>query len=667
MSSPNFPYRADIDGLRAVAVLPVVFYHAGFATFSGGFVGVDVFFVISGFLITSIIAAEIDQRRFKLRDFYIRRARRLFPALFTVMFAASIAAYLLLMPTELEDFGQSVATTALFSSNFLFFTEAGYFDGPAELKPLLHTWSLAIEEQYYLLFPGFLLLIRNRLGEKFLAWTTAAFVISLLISIWSVYNAANAAFYLLPSRTWELLLGSIIALTPGLKIPSGLREVASLSGLGLILVAVFSFDAQTHFPGAAALLPCVGTALILMCGREGNSTYTMKLLELRGVVFFGLISYSLYLWHWPIFVFARHFLLTPLTAVHASVLVVVALVISIASWHFVEKPFRGSKGLLSGTGVLRASGILIVAAIVIGLWFDQSEGLPDRLPLNVKIIADVANDKPPERKLCEGISAEKISFESVCRVNKIDKPPSFVVWGDSHAMASMPAISRVSADFGVNGLNLTSNGCTPFLGVSRPHRDLRAECVAFNNASLQVIKGHPQLKTVILVSRWARHAEGTIYGNEEGENLFLATTDRVAKTPEENRQIYDAALTTTLEALHKLQVRVVIIGPIPEAGNDIPGVLAKATWRNSTVDLSIKREDFEARQRFVHQTFLDAQDRFGFGYFEPAPLFCDAQYCEVTNEAGIPLYFDDNHISSYGAARLEPLVRQVFEYISEPR
>ncbi|NKB99606.1 MAG: acyltransferase family protein [Pseudomonadales bacterium] len=658
-SMPNLGYRADIDGLRAVAVLPVVFYHAGFETFSGGFVGVDVFFVISGFLITSILASEIRSGQFALRSFYIRRARRLFPALFAVLAASSIAAFGLLMPWELEDFGKSVSTTALFSSNFLFFSEAGYFDGPAELKPLLHTWSLAIEEQYYLLFPGFLLLIHKRLRSHFMAWTGGVFVLSFVISLWSVANGPDAAFYLLPSRAWELLVGSLLALAPVPRLPEAVRELAGLAGLALIFVAVFSFDAQTMFPGAAALLPCLGAGLIIACGREGESTMTMKILELRAVVFFGLISYSLYLWHWPILVFAKHYFLTPLSLTQVWVLVTVAVAVAIFSWHFIEKPFRGKKGKLTGTGVLRGSMALMLAAIVVGVVYDQTDGLPGRLPDNVGAIAAVSDDKPRERKRCEGIAPEELSFERVCRVNDIEEPPSFAVWGDSHAMAAMPTIGRVAAETNVNGLNITSNGCTPLLGLWRPARDAQRECVAFNEASLDLIRRHPEIDTIIFVSRWARHVHGTVFGNEDAANMFFADAQTSASTPTENRRIFSDALQETLVQLLTLDRRIVIIGPVPETGNDIPNVLAKSVWRGRSLDLTVPRELFDARQEHVSEIFRAAHKKSSFEYFAAHDYFCDERVCEVTNDDGLPLYFDDNHISSHGGQRLVPLFRHI--------
>ena len=666
MPSSDFSYRADIDGLRAVAVLPVVFYHAGFSAFSGGFVGVDVFFVISGYLITSIIAGEIQEGTFTLHRFYERRARRLFPALFTVIGACCLAAVFLLMPKEMEDFGQSAATTALFASNFLFFTEAGYFDGPAELKPLLHTWSLAIEEQYYLLFPGFLLLIKRRLRGLFLPWTLAVLLASFAISMWSVNNARDAAFYLLPSRTWELLLGSCIALMPAPALPQWLREGAGIAGVVLILTAVFTFDSSTPFPGAAALLPCLGTGLIIACGRNGKTTLAMHALSLRPVVFVGLISYSLYLWHWPVLVFARHYVLEPLSAYQASVLVMLSILLAIGSWRFVERPFRGSRGLLSRRGIFAASAAVMTLAIGTGLYFDSTEGAPHRLPPKVQRIAEVANDKPPERIRCEGMDPADITYDTACRLTSVDAEPSVLVWGDSHAMAIMPVMSRAAATSNLNGLNITSNGCVPILGVSRPGGDQGNECVDFNETVLNILAEHPNLRTVIIVARWARHSEGTVFGDEDGDDLFIAYQGTEAATPQQNRGLFRTALANTLQRLEQLGRRIVIVGPVPEIGTNVPVVLAKATWRNKPIDLDVPVGEFEARQAFIHDTFAELQQQFDIHFLDPAPYFCDATSCDAVDSTGLPLYFDDNHIASAGGARIQPLVDGLFANIIGP-
>jgi len=303
-------YRAEIDGLRALAVLPVILFHAGFEWFSGGFVGVDVFFVISGYLITTIIISEMAEGKFSIVNFYERRARRILPALFFVMAACLPFAWLWLTPADLKDFGQSLVAASAFSSNILFWIEGGYFATASELKPLIHTWSLAVEEQYYILFPIFLMLTW-RLGIKWiLILLSTVFFISLGIAQWGAYNSPTAAFFLLPTRGWELLVGVFAAFylkyNTHLKSHS-LNQALSLLGFGMIVYSIIAFDETTPFPSLYALVPTIGTGLLILCAVP--KTFVHRLLSLKYIVGIGLISYSAYLWHQPLLAFARHRLL----------------------------------------------------------------------------------------------------------------------------------------------------------------------------------------------------------------------------------------------------------------------------------------------------------------------------------------------------------------------
>lgn len=334
---PHIEYRREIDGLRALAVLPVILFHAGFDAFSGGFVGVDVFFVISGYLITSIIIAERAAGTFSIAGFYERRARRILPALFLVMALCIPAAWLWLLPADMQDFAQSAAAVTVFSSNVLFWVTSGYFDSAAEMKPLLHTWSLGVEEQFYLFFPLVLVFLwRFRL----LLWPLAALA-SLALAQWAAQAWPVAAFFLLPTRAWELLLGAMVALylSAGRRPGSGAgADLAAVLGLLLILYATFAFDAGTPFPGLPALLPTVGALLIILCA--GPGTWTGRMLGTAPLVMIGLVSYSAYLWHQPLMAFARHrgggeagpWLLGALAAL--------SLPLAWLSWKYVEAPFR---------------------------------------------------------------------------------------------------------------------------------------------------------------------------------------------------------------------------------------------------------------------------------------------------------------------------------------
>lgn len=339
-------YRKEIDGLRAIAVLPVMFFHAGFNIFSGGFIGVDVFFVISGYLITTIILSDQENGNFSIANFYERRIRRILPALFLVTLITIPFAWNLLPPDELKDYYQSVAAVSLFSSNILFWLESGYFDTLAELKPLLHTWSLAVEEQYYLVFP-ILIVLTWHLGKRYiLPMLGLLALLSLLLAQWASENNPSAAFYLLPTRFWELMIGSIAAFI--MYYPHNFKKILNvsltakqfLSAIGLILIfyAATYFNSRTPFPSVFALVPTVGAALIILYGLNG--TLTNRLLCNSVLVWIGLISYSAYLWHQPVLAFARWYQLDKLSPLLLAALLMLSLVIAYFSWKYVERPFR---------------------------------------------------------------------------------------------------------------------------------------------------------------------------------------------------------------------------------------------------------------------------------------------------------------------------------------
>lgn len=341
-------YRPEIDGLRALAVVPVILFHAGFELFSGGFVGVDIFFVISGYLITTIIITDLNAGRFSIVNFYERRARRILPALFSVVFVCAVVAWFLLNSSDGAKFAKSIIGVITFTSNFIFWLDEGYFESASELKPLLHTWSLAVEEQYYLFFP-LLLIAAFRFARKYVVVLLIAIaMLSFALMEWAVIlnaeraRVVSAAFFLLPTRGWELLVGSLVAfyLSQGkAALPLVWRNILSLAGVGMILWATFTFDQHTLFPSHYALLPTLGTALIILYAT--THTLTKELLSNRVLVGIGLLSYSAYLWHQPVFAFYRYHTASSDIG-PAAIFVLLALVAALAAftWKFIEQPFR---------------------------------------------------------------------------------------------------------------------------------------------------------------------------------------------------------------------------------------------------------------------------------------------------------------------------------------
>ena len=367
-------YRPEIDGLRAIAVVPVILFHAGVSVFSGGYVGVDIFFVISGYLITSIIFSEILEKRFSLVDFYERRARRILPALFVVMLVSIPFAYTILLPSHLVDFGESLAAVPLFLSNVLFWSERGYFGVETELKPLVHTWSLAVEEQFYLVYPLVLWAVVTFARRFLFGLLSAVMAMSLTLSWYLSHIHFETGFYLPFARAWELLAGAFAAFLIHKSVVPSSRVGNGLSALGLMLIgyAILSFDESTLFPGTAAIVPVLGAFLIIISGSENNVTH--RLLSSRPFIYTGLISYSLYLWHQPIFAFIRH-LDWGTSVLYLSIPLV--FLCAYASYRWVEQPFR-NRSRLNRPKVFQMSAISSLAMIVIGLVFVANKGFINR-------------------------------------------------------------------------------------------------------------------------------------------------------------------------------------------------------------------------------------------------------------------------------------------------
>ena len=369
-------YRKEIDGLRAICILPVIFYHFNFPYFNGGYIGVDIFFVISGYLICSLVIKDINEKRFSLKNFYERRARRLLPALFFLMIICIPFAWFLLIPSEFKSFGRSLISTSFFFSNILFWQESGYFSSPSELKPLIHTWSLAVEEQYYLFFP-LLFFLFNKSSRRYLVYFLIIFFfISLFTSNWAAYNKPSANFYLLPTRIWEILTGAILAFFISSKFRLSENKFLSnslgLIGFFLISFSIIFFDDTTPFPSFFTLIPVLGTILIIYFSE--NDSLIFRLLSNKFLVFIGLISYSFYLWHQPFLAFGRHFYGNNLSSLNVSTLLISSFIFSILSYFYIEKPFRKNNNKFSRSQIFRLSFLFIFTLSSIGFIIDQTNG-----------------------------------------------------------------------------------------------------------------------------------------------------------------------------------------------------------------------------------------------------------------------------------------------------
>lgn len=641
-------YRSDIDGLRAIAVVTVVLYHLDFPILSGGYVGVDVFFVISGFLITSIIYPEIIEGNFSFAQFYERRIRRIFPALFFVIAVTVITAAFLLLPGDFRSFSQSVIAATAFGANLLFWRTSGYFDEPAEMKPLLHTWSLSVEEQFYIVFPVFLLVVVKFARRHTRLVLTLAILISFFASLVAIELQPEGAFFLPVFRAWELLLGGLLAID-AVPQPAKLiqRYVWSLTGLVLILYSVFSFSEKTAFPGFYALVPSLGTALIIYAGigeRLGGQHPTLIgiILGWRPLVKIGLISYSLYLWHWPLIVFTKYYVLRELTISEKLTLLMASILLATLSWRYIERPFRGRSGWLPRKQLFVFSAILITILVSIGFAGHLTNGFPQRVTQEIVEIENVGNENDSWRQNCQNRSFEKINQNNLCTLGP-EKAGAhdFLLWGDSHALVLAPAFDEVAKSKHRKGWFVGRSACPPLLGVER--FDRHYDCLAHNDMVRKFILRHPEIRTVFLVGRWGLHANGSRYGREAGQPAVISPLG-IGANPDALQQ----GLERTLAFLKQHNINVILIMSLPEVGWSVPSQLARAKWFGYPAPSGPTREAYWARQKPVMEIFARLKVNNDFHVLEVAPIFCPESRCLVEHR-GVPLYRDDDHLSNHGA------------------
>ena len=560
MSHPT--YRPEVDGLRALAVVPVILFHAGYSWFSGGYVGVDVFFVISGYLITSIILAEKSDGTFTIARFYERRARRILPALLFVTAVCLVFGWRWLLPQQLRDFAASVVAVMLFASNVLFWRTSGYFNSSAEEKPLLHTWSLGVEEQYYVLFPLFVILLWSS-GRRRQVWLLAAIALgSFGLSEWVSRRDPMANFYLAPTRAWELLLGSLLAfasfVTPLQQRVSGMAAEA-LSSLGLLMIvgAVFAFDKLTPIPGVYALVPTVGTALLL--GFGGNGTYAARLLSARWIVGVGLISYSAYLWHQPLFAFARVRMLEKPGPALFGLLSASAFVLAYVTWRFVEAPFRDRKRVSRRILVALCLGGSLTL-VVAGLSGKVGEGYPGRLDASTRaLIATAAYS--PRREACHTLGRDFLDPAKACVY--FNDNATWASFGDSHTIEPAYALAEQLAGRDQGLVHLSFSGCPPALLVEVQVPG----CRAWLNRALERIENDRRILNVLVGFRYSYHLFG------EQLETYPKLPDQGIRVGQlssaDSREALWRSFVAILDRLQKSGKRVFVLLPVPELGRDV--------------------------------------------------------------------------------------------------
>lgn len=655
-------YRREVDGLRAVAVVPVILFHAGLTVFSGGYVGVDVFFVISGYLITSILISELEQGNFSIARFYERRARRILPALFFVMACCIPFAWMWMLPSELKDFSQSIVAVVFFASNILFWREEGYFAPAAELKPLLHTWSLAVEEQYYLLFPVFLLLAW-RFGRNRVFWSICVIAaISLAASEWGWRNKPSANFYLAPTRAWELLIGSMCAFWLSGR-EQRTNDWLSLLGLALIVFTIFYYDDATPFPSVYALVPVLGTALIIVFG--GTGTWTAKLLSTRAFVGIGLISYSAYLWHQPLFAFARIRSIYEPEQTLMLALAALSIVLAYFSWRYVEKPFRKGETSVLPTrrAVFVASGVVAAAYVVVGVLGHIGQGFERRFSKDV--LRYVAAEKDIADRDCHSDFNDfrSLKFQRNCLVTKGGKVNTMLI-GDSHMWALTEGLRDELNRQGQSYYIASHTSCLPFLGLKIFDGPKEYDCQGFVKNSFEWA-ARSGVKTIVISARFPLYVEGVRYdngegGREDGDCGFVdlegAKRTNCEDVKRRNRilSVYEARLRELAKSFN-----IVLIYPIPEAGWNVPKLAFKRAYFYDNIgSLTTSYSRYKNRTDAVVKLF----DRLVYELpnvyaARVEKVLCSEATgrCVNADRQGI-YYYDDDHLSNSGAHLVAPII-----------
>lgn len=645
-------YRPDIDGLRALAVLSVILFHAKLGLFPGGFVGVDVFFVISGYLIASIILKEEEKDSFSFARFYERRIRRIFPALFVVILFCAGAGALLLTPNDYLAFGRSAFAAMAFWSNFYFTRQGGYFAPAAETQPLLHTWSLGVEEQFYLLAPFVLLLLSRSLKRWRAQIFWALFAASLGVSAWGVHTEARWAFFLPHSRAFELMCGVALAMGLAPRVTKRANEALAALGLGMIAFAVVFYSAATPFPGFAALLPAVGAALLIHSSTDTSQTIVARALSLRPAIFIGKISYSLYLWHWPLLAFAEYEYGHDLQAWHRALLLIAAVAFSTLSYHFVEQPARRSGPPLTRRIVFAGGAAAIILTAAMSQIIVKGRGLPGRLDPEIAALARETPTRVVHGGVCGfGAEGQRNRGRGECFIGDTGAASArFALWGDSHAAAISPMIAKLAADAGAKGYNVGRGGCPPLFGLENEGAVFR-RCLAEPREAERIL-ADPDLEEIILIGRWGLYAEGVASLNEAGTRprRFVTGDDGA------NRAAFARVLAATVEKIRAADKRVVIVGPVPEFELNVPAAFIKAAMRGERGDIVMPREDFDRRQRGVLPVLAKLAQTDGVRVVYPHLQLCDAKACRAT-AAGKALYVDDDHLSPAGAIAIEQTLR----------
>lgn len=647
-------YRSDIDGLRAIAVLGVLLFHIRSSLMPGGYLGVDVFFVISGYLITGIIERGRERGTFSFADFYERRIRRIIPALYVMMAVTIIPAALKMWPVEFESFGKSLKYVAISMGNFEFLDSVeDYFNEGSDLVPLLHTWSLAVEEQFYFLFPILLLGLGRfvKSGKARIGILGGMLIVSLAGCLWRGAEAPMSAFFLLPYRAWELLAGAMLAILmpslPKALKSGGTAEVLGWAGVALIGAAFWIFEGNESIHGVPGIFACVGAVLLILSG-EGGMTTVAKILSNRLLVGIGVISYSLYLWHWPVIVFSGE--VGGMDLATGVVVFVLSLVLGWASWRWIERPFRAQKPG-QRTGVFVVWAVLTLGFVLGSNYIRKNDGFPGRFDEEVVHFLKYA---------------EKVGGVRTKDHYDVEKAPVFgsagageqkvAVWGDSHAEALVPGIEAAAIESGAIFRTYLLDGQPPVSGVSQVQNRV-ADRAAYNERVFQALLKNNEIETVILAARWSNPIHGR---NEEKGALSVDFYQKDFQDEEQKRRYYVSRIEETVRKLVASGKRVFVVDPIPELGTHVPNFLARLAFEKKPLPATLACPDYMRRNALVMGVFERLEKEGAVIRIRPQEQLMDGDEVRIL-EDGVPLYRDDDHLSVDGAVSLKDLFLPAFD------
>jgi peptidoglycan/LPS O-acetylase OafA/YrhL len=656
VASRSDKYRPDVDGLRAVAVLAVLFYHLGFRTFRHGLVGVDVFYVISGYLITSLLVKDLEAGRFSILSFYERRMRRIFPALFTVLLLSILGASILFDPRELTKFGKELLATTFFASNFYFWHSAkplGYFDTGVISNPLLHTWSLSVEEQFYLFFPITLYLLFHYAGKRISAGLLLLSAASFALNLWTTKHEPVVAFYWIMPRAWELLAGALVAMkaTPVLR-GRILREIVALLGLAMILGSACLPFKGMQFPGVFVLLPCLGTCLVIYAGETGSS-FVAKVLSLRPVVFIGVISYSLYLWHWPLIVFSKHLPFRLSGYALIAFVLLSSLTAAFLSFEYIERPFRGSTSTFTRRQIFAFGFAASVAAAAFGLIAYRSHGLPERYtPQTRQLVAanlDRVDDFDPS---CGNLKTEVHSINDIKFCNHGQQlPHKIMFWGDSHVEQLHPVIEGLYNHGDLQGrgaLLAIEVGCLPDEHINNIGDGFH--CDSFARFAEQRAEWQDVDLVFIGFSAWLARWDNT---------TCLSVDDRCVRllSQDEQRHRLAADLSNVIHTLRNRGKKVVVSLPFPIFSEPIPEL---AISNRLFGRFGLSQDPKEISSVSLREEIRAAAIGAGAEIFDPRETLCPDGYC-ITEVDGVSIYKDESHLAGSQVHILASNLRDVLE------